>query len=74
MKGLCRGRKDGGSVGTDKKNVNDNILKGSIPLSIKCAMRYVKTLVFPDPAPAITIEAPSVCFTASSCWGLRDDK
>ena len=35
--------------------------------SIKCAILYVKTLVFPEPAPAITREGPSECRTAS-CW------
>ena len=45
-------------------NVNAKISKGSIPLLTRCTILYVKTLVLPDPAPAITMEGPSVFNTA----------
>ncbi len=45
--------------------VSARILNGSILFSIMWAMRYVKTLVFPEPAPAITIAAPYICFAAT---------
>ena len=42
--------------------------QGATPqFSIRYAIRYVSTLVFPDPAPARTKSGPSVCFTADSC-------
>src|SRR2546423_4811875 len=38
---------------------------------IRCAARWVRTRVFPEPAPAITSSGPSVVSTAS-CWtGFR---
>ena len=46
-------------------NVIAKILYGLIPhSSIRYAMRFVKTRVFPEPAPAIINTGPSVCFTA----------
>ena len=38
---------------------------GSIPLSIMAAIFHVSTRVFPEPAPAIIIEAPLTHLTAS---------
>ena len=46
-------------------NVNDNILCAGIPFANKCVILYVKTRVFPDPAPAITRDAPLKLVTAS---------
>ena len=37
----------------------------------RCATRYVRTRVFPDPAPAITSSGPSVVRTASRWAGFR---
>jgi len=41
--------------------------KGSTPVAINCAMRYVSTRVLPDPAPAMTIKGPSRC-SAAARW------
>src|SRR5205085_5336504 len=43
---------------------------GADPDSIRWATRWVRTRVLPDPAPATTSIGPSVCTTASRCWGL----
>ena len=51
--------------------VNERILNGLIPFFIKWAILYVKTLVFPDPAPAMTIIGPSICSTACFCSGFK---
>lgn len=37
-------------------------------------MRIVRTRVLPEPAPAMTSEAPSLLVTASYCCLLRSDK
>src|SRR5439155_17045267 len=45
---------------------------GLIPQAeIRCATRYVRTRVLPEPAPAITSSGPSVCRTASRWAGFR---
>lgn len=40
---------------------------------MSCAVRYVRTLVFPEPAPAKIRSGPSRASTASFCLGLRLD-
>ena len=45
-------------------NVNANISHGATPLSIKCAMRKVKTRVLPEPGPATTRTGPAIVVTA----------
>ena len=55
-------------------NVSDKILNGSTPFFIKCAIRMVSTLVLPDPAPAITIIAPSFCSTGARCASFNPFK
>src|SRR3989440_11763310 len=53
-------------------NVIARISFGFTPQAlIRCATRWVRTRVFPEPAPAITSSGPSVVSTAS-CWtGFR---
>ena len=47
------------------------IFQGFTSFSLKIyAMRWVKTRVFPLPAPAIINSGPSVCSTASFCRSL----
>ena len=48
-------------------NVSARIRYAGTPLLNKFAIRYVNTLVLPDPAPAITSVGPSV-FTTASRW------
>ena len=55
-------------------NVSASIFHGFTPCSTKFAMRYVKTLVLPDPAPASTSSGPSRHSTASCCLSLRTDR
>src|SRR5215213_3030833 len=48
------------------------ISNGEMPRSeIRWAMRWVRTRVLPDPAPATTSSGPSPWVTASACSGLR---
>ena len=47
--------------------VSANISLGAAPFSIILAILQVRTLVFPDPAPAIIKEGPSMPLTAASC-------
>src|SRR6516164_896706 len=48
------------------------ISNGEIPCSaISQAIRWVRTLVLPDPAPATTSKGPPGWVTASACTGLR---
>ena len=48
------------------------ILTAATPHAVtRCAMRWVRTRVLPDPAPATTSTGPSVARTASRCAGLR---
>ena len=53
-------------------NVSAIIDDGSVnSLRIRCEMREVITLVFPDPAPAMTMIEPFLCVTACRCCSLR---
>src|SRR5437763_2791378 len=53
-------------------NVIARISLGFAPTAlIRCATRYVRTRVLPEPAPAITSSGPSVASTASRWAGLR---
>src|SRR5690348_14770771 len=53
-------------------NVIARISFGSTPhAASKCATRYVRTRVLPEPAPAITSNGPSVVRTASRCASFR---
>ena len=47
------------------------ILKGDTPISNKCAILHVNTLVLPLPAPAKISMGPSVAFTAAACSGFK---
>src|SRR5918997_7052773 len=42
----------------------------TFPSEIRWAMRWVRTRVLPDPAPATTSSGPSPCVTASACSGF----
>src|SRR5438105_2611351 len=44
------------------------------PFSSRCTTRCAMTRVLPDPAPASTSTAPSVCSTAARCWGFSDER
>ena len=55
-------------------NVRARIRCGSQPLFNRCTILYVKTRVFPEPAPAITREGPSQYSTASRCCLFSLDK
>src|SRR5690606_28373420 len=55
-------------------NVNAKILNGSTPCDIKYAIRKVSTRVLPEPAPAITIIAPSFCNTGARWASLSCSK
>ena len=48
-------------------NVRARIFQGITPWANKKAILEVKTLVFPEPAPAITSEGPSMYVTALYC-------
>src|SRR3954447_15410281 len=51
------------------------ISNGEMPRSrMRWAMRWVRTRVLPEPAPAMTRRGPSSCTTASRCTGLRPSR
>src|SRR5262245_19896934 len=52
-------------------NVIARIAVGGTPSSMRWAMRWVSTLVLPDPAPATTSSGPPRCTTASSWSGFK---
>ena len=54
--------------------VRARMRSGGTPSSIKYAIREVRTLVLPEPAPAIISSGPSVHFTAASCSGFKSSK
>ena len=52
-------------------NVIAKILYGDTPFSIRLAIRYVKTLVLPEPAPASTSTGPSKQYTGFNCCSFK---
>ena len=55
-------------------NVKAKIFDGSTPVKIKYAILYVKTLVFPEPAPADIIWLLTISVTACFCSELNWSK